>query len=236
MPVAPPLPGPPPLRRFPAVSTVALVAANAIPLVGVILLGWRVFPILLIYWLENVTAGVFNVLRMLTAQPDVRVMWIVKFFLIPFFCFHYGMFTAVHGSFVFSMFGPRIAGAGLFPTAAGVRAAIHDNGIGFAVIALVMSHAVSFALNWLIGGEFRRVPVPLLMVQPYQRVMVLHLVIIGGGAAAMALGSPVAAIMVLVVVKTALDLNGHARERATLADPTTMIASNSFLQRLTQAR
>jgi hypothetical protein len=32
-----------------AVSIIALVAANSIPLLGVIFLGWRVFPILLIY-------------------------------------------------------------------------------------------------------------------------------------------------------------------------------------------
>ena len=203
-------------RSRPTVSIVALVGANAIPLLGVIFLGWQAFPILLIYWVENVTAGAFNVLRMLAARPDITALWVAKAFLIPFFCFHYGMFTAVHGAFVFAIFGPHSGVPGLFPTVSAVRSAIHDNGIEFAVLALVMSHAVSFVWNYMLGGEFRRVMPTTLMMQPYQRVMVLHLVIILGAAATLALGSPLAALVVLVVVKTAIDVVAHTRERAKL--------------------
>ena len=42
-------------------SLAALVIANAIPLVGVLFLGWTVFPLVLLYWLENVVVGGFNV-------------------------------------------------------------------------------------------------------------------------------------------------------------------------------
>ena len=56
-------------------STLALVAANAVPLVGVLVFHWTVFPILLLYWCENVVVGAFNVLRMLCVQPDQPVMW-----------------------------------------------------------------------------------------------------------------------------------------------------------------
>jgi hypothetical protein len=34
-------------------AVVALLVANAIPLVGVLFLGWNVWTILTIYWLEN---------------------------------------------------------------------------------------------------------------------------------------------------------------------------------------
>jgi len=202
-------------RDRPAVSAIALIAANSIPLFGVIFLGWRVFPILLIYWIENVVVGVFNVLRILFADPGQPVLWIAKALMVPFFCVHYGLFTTVHGVFIFAMFGEGAA-RHLTPSVATVSAAVRANGIGFAVLALVASHAVSFVWNYLIGGEFRNVSLGRLMVQPYERVVVLHIVIIAGGAAAAALGSPLAALVVLVGIKTTLDVAAHNRERATL--------------------
>ena len=48
-------------------AVVALVVANAIPLIGVLFFGWSVWTILIVYWLENGIVGVFNVLKM--ARP-----------------------------------------------------------------------------------------------------------------------------------------------------------------------
>lgn len=42
--------------------------------------------------------------------------------------------------------------------------------------------------------------------------MVLHSVILGGGAAVMALGEPLVALVMLVVLKTAVDVVAHRRE------------------------
>src|SRR6266545_3594202 len=50
-------------------SLAALVLANAVPLLGVLFLGWTVFPLVLLYWLENVVVGGFNVAKLLMAQP-----------------------------------------------------------------------------------------------------------------------------------------------------------------------
>ncbi len=44
-------------------------------------------------------------IKMLTANPESPVSWAGKFFLIPFFCVHYGMFTFIHGVFVIGQFG-----------------------------------------------------------------------------------------------------------------------------------
>jgi len=45
-------------------SLIVLLAANAVPIFGVLFLGWTVLPLVLIYWLENVVIGGFNVLKM----------------------------------------------------------------------------------------------------------------------------------------------------------------------------
>ncbi len=47
-----------------------LIAANVLPLLGVLLLGWSTFAIVMIYWCENVVIGVINVLKMICCRPD----------------------------------------------------------------------------------------------------------------------------------------------------------------------
>jgi hypothetical protein len=193
-------------------SAVALIAANLIPLYGVFALGWEVFPLVLLFWLENVVVGGFNVLRILCARPSDPLGWIGKAFLIPFFTFHYGMFTFVHGVFVFALFGGA-QGSGSFPlTTANVLNALARYHLIWAALALVASHGFSFVTNYLGRGEYRTASPQALMGQPYARVVVLHLAIIGGGFLLMSLGSPTPGLVLLVLLKIAFDLGAHARE------------------------
>jgi len=59
----------PPQIRL-GVSSIALILANLIPIVGVIWWDWDIFGVVALYWLENVMIGVFNILKMLTCSPD----------------------------------------------------------------------------------------------------------------------------------------------------------------------
>jgi uncharacterized protein DUF6498 len=191
-------------------SAYVLLATNLIPLVGIALHNWTVFQVLLLYWCENVVVGGFNVLRMLTAQPKSEVTWAGKLFLIPFFCFHYGMFTFVHGIFVVALFGgTKIVG---FPGTTLLNA-VRGAGLTVPIAALVASHGFSFFHNYLGGGEYQRAFLPQLMFRPYGRIVVLHLTVLLGGFLVMGLGAPVAAIVLLVALKTAIDLGAHLKER-----------------------
>ena len=196
-------------------SQVALVLANAVPLVGVLLLGWTVFPLLLLYWLENVVVGGFNVLKMLLAKPAEPVYWAGKLFLIPFFIVHFGGFTFVHGVLVVAFFGPK--GIQPFELLTAVPAAIRANELGWGLLSLIASHGFSFYWNYVKNGEYQRASLQALMGQPYGRVMVLHLTVLFGGWIVMLLGSPVGALLVLVALKTAADWRGHRAERRKFA-------------------
>jgi hypothetical protein len=206
------LPSPAELRRP---SVVALLAANLAPIYGVFVLGWEVFPLILLFWLENVIVGVFNILKIICARPADRLWWVGKAFLVPFFTVHYGGFTFVHGVFVFAVFG----GDGTTASALSMSSAwqtIRSTGVLLAALALLASHGFSFVTNYLGGGEFRNADPKQLMMQPYARVVVLHLTIIFGGFVMMALGSPRAGLVLLVALKVAVDLRAHLRERDTL--------------------
>lgn len=193
----------------------ALIAANLVPLAGVFLFGWKVFPLLLLFWFENVIIGFFNALKMLFATPDQKFQWAAKLFIVPFFCFHYGMFTFVHGIFVVVLFG-GVTNRG-FPSPATFLNEMLEQKLVWAVLGLFVSHGVSFVHNYLIGGEFRRAGVQTLMTQPYGRIVVLHVTILLGGFLMMALKSPALGLVLLVVLKIMLDLRAHLAERAKFA-------------------
>ena len=216
------IPNPAALRRP---SVVALLVANLVPLYGVFVLGWEVFPLILLFWLENVIVGALNILKMICARPDDRSWWIGKVFLVPFFAVHYGMFTFVHGIFVFMLFG-RGAGnmAASNPDPSAMLHTVMSSGVAWAALALLASHGFSFVTNYLGAGEYRNADPKVLMGQPYARVVVLHLTIIFGGFIMMALGSPRAGLVLLVALKVAMDLRAHLRERDRLGTAVPAVA------------
>ena len=189
-------------------STLALLTANLMPLFGVLALGWSVAPIMVFYWSENLVVGFFNVLKMRLAQGSVAnsntslngrpVRETDRGAMILFFIAHYGIFTLVHGVFVMTLFAARWRGA--------------FSELGLALLFLTVSHGISFRRNFIGRGEYQKVAFTTLFWQPYGRVVVMHLTILGGGAWAQAKGSPVYALVVLVTLKTIIDLGLHFLE------------------------
>jgi hypothetical protein len=201
-----------PQGGFP-VSLCVLVAANFVPLYGVLAWGWAVFPLLVLFWMENVIIGALNAARMLLVDPADPALWLAKLFMVPFFCVHYGFFTMIHGGFVFSpLFGGQDYRVDYFDVLEPARRAAGEFNLWLPVAVLAGSHLFSFLWNYLYRGEYRRAALSELMTNPYKRVVILHLTIIFGGMAVMALGSPVWSLVMLVGTKIALDVAAHRRE------------------------
>jgi len=217
-------------------AVAALLIANSIPLVGVLFLGWNVWTILTIYWLENGVVGVFNVLKMARAEGSilggipamsllrngVPITGSAKAVLIPFFILHYGIFWLVHGVFILalptfmalrpdSVFGGGGFGDEGLPAAA-PSITSDPRALVLVVIGLFISHGVSYWLNYIGRGEYKRTSVARQMAAPYARLVILHITIILGAMAIVFTGAPAAAVLVLVVLKTALDLGLHLAE------------------------
>ncbi len=214
-------------------AVVALVVANTIPLFGVLFLGWNVWLILIVYWLENGIVGVFNVLKMLRAEGPMAageaggmrmngkpVDGSSKAAIIPFFVMHYGIFWVVHGVFVlalpvFSDMSPMASET--------MTSGFNPGAVVLAVIALTVSHGVSFYWNFLRGGEYRRVSAAGQMFAPYARLVVLHLTVIGGGIAIASTGAPAVAVVILVGLKIVLDIGLHLAEHRRAGRPPGMV-------------
>ena len=197
-------------RSFGALT---LVIFNLVPLAGVLLLGWNVYFILLVYWIENGIVGVINVLKIMMAQGPPKVTGVPlpssggsmpqKLSLIPFFILHYGIFWVVHGVFVFSL--PSFMGR------ADAHITVAPIDLVIAVAGLALSHLASFWFTFRNGGEYLRISPQKQVMQPYSRVVVLHVVILVGGALIAGAGQPALLIALLVVLKTAIDLSLYLR-------------------------
>lgn len=96
----------------------------------------------------------------------------------------------------------------------GAQAALADLFVPLwpALLALVCSHGVSFYANFLGRKEYIGRTVQEQMAEPYKRIIVMHLTIIFGGWLTLLLRSPVPALILLIALKTAVDLRAHRRE------------------------
>lgn len=238
------------------VAIAALVAVNAIPLVGVLFLGWDLATLVAVYWAENGVIGLYALVRILTAgrifpaidrhvgpqpppAPGAAARPLQTVALAGFFCVHYGLFWFVHGIFVWlvlpALFS-AFAGASVVPDPAlppgfdaplptgfdsplGLQVAFPDARVVLsAAFFLLLSHGVSFVANWLIGGEHLTATPEAEMKAPYTRVVILHMTILLGAFGAALFGARTAALLVLVALKTAVDLAAHLAERRRAAD------------------
>ena len=200
------------------VALAILLVVNAVPIFGVLLWGWNLWSILILYWLENGIVGALNVARIVLARGD-RDAGAAKAVMVPFFLLHYGIFWFVHG--VFILFGlpllTNVGGAANAVDAAAIQPGPNWDAIRWAALGLAISHAASFFLNYVGRREYLTATVGGQFVAPYARVVVLHVSIILGAFVSSALGNPIGALVVLVVLKTVIDVALHLREHARAA-------------------
>ncbi|WP_371398456.1 DUF6498-containing protein [Fretibacter rubidus] len=189
---------------------ILLVAANLVPLIGLFAFGWTVNSILVVYWVESVIIGILNIPRILAAGSGPKINGVPsqhgkslggKIFLSLFFTVHFGGFCAAHAAFLGSLFeaGPEFAqllsGGPLLWTAA----------------VFLFSHSVSFVMR-LSRGEFVSKNPQAQLFAPYGRVMIMHMTVLFGGFAMQSFGAPIAALILLIALKTIVDLGAHLRE------------------------
>lgn len=176
-------------------SMLLLVAANSVPVIGVVFFKWNPFIILVIYWGESAIIGFFNVLKMFIGgiiqdhgfSPSGAAK--AAFFCI-FFMFHYGGFMAGHGVFIVVMLALATSGFDnpdfnpvsilyTFLPASWTMNEFFRSEL-FAVIVLFFNHLFSFYMNFIRTGEYNVTQPEDYMMQPYKRIIVMHITILLG--------------------------------------------------------
>jgi hypothetical protein len=184
-------------------SAVALVFANLVPVAGVLFLGWDLGTIMLLYWAES------GVIAFYTAIKIAIVAKLGAIAAVPFFIGHFGGFMAAHFLLVYGLFLRNVEWQAM-GTSDALRAIFIP--IWGSIAVLFISHGVSFYTNFLGEREYERATVKALMTAPYRRIMVMHFTLIFGGWIIMLVGVPGGALVVLLLLKTAGDLQAHRSE------------------------
>ena len=197
-----------------------LLLANLIPIFGVLFMDWDVGAIIVLYWAENLVIGGYTALKMLVASGRHAIGYIL------FFCLHYGGFCAVHGVFVLKLTefagisalpepevswpGPLVIIEKVHHLVSSVLSAAPDE-ILWVLLAMIISHGVSFLLLFIGQGEYRETSANKLMSAPYRRIAILHVAVIVGAFFVIKLESPIGLLLALVALKTGMDISLHNR-------------------------
>lgn len=203
---------------------IADLAVDLLPIVAVMALGWGPVPLVALYWLENVLLGGFTIARMVSTTVAGVGNVFAALFMVPFFCFHYGMFTMVHGMFVRGFATMRADGS----TEAGVSDGPGDliiwalgSGAGMIwflfAIGLVM--AAYFARDFILRGQYKTSSPSAEMFQPYGRVMTLHVALLLGALLTMGTGRPLLGVTLLIFLRVVFGVIFSVRRHLQLTAP-----------------
>ncbi|MEQ8953265.1 MAG: DUF6498-containing protein, partial [Gammaproteobacteria bacterium] len=189
--------------RLTSLSSLALIAANLVPLGAVLFAGWRIGDVMLLFWAESAVIGFYNLLKMAKVSG-----WLVLFYGV-FFTGHYGGFMAGHLLFIYALFGSELMTNGDVSVATVLDDLLL---LAPALLAFVVSHGVSFYSNFLGRHEYENMDLKQQMTEPYSRIIIMHITIIFGGFLAMAFSAALPALLLLIVLKMSADLRGHLKQ------------------------
>jgi hypothetical protein len=219
---------PPGARPLLDPSSLILVAANLLPLAGVLFWGWDAFVLLVLYWFETAIIGFWTLVRVATAPREslggISIHGSARtpspLGLALFFVLHAGIFMGVHFGFLWALFSgawaARIHGVRDF-----VAILIVETGLWVPLLALFVARGIVFFYA-LIGARLRAwlnprrakasAPAPeglagMVLGGFYARIIVMHIAILFGGF--LSFFGSIAPLIVLVAIKTAVDLGMH---------------------------
>lgn len=205
-------------KRPRVAATSILILSNLVPLAGILFWGWDAFVLLCLYWLETAVVGFWTILRVVTMSRDrVAGRSIPGALAIGgFFIVHAGIFMTVHMIFLWTLFaGPwasRLHDARDF-----IRLILIGQGLWLPLLALFVGQGAVFindAVNRFIFTKPSQESTEVgdIMGGFYSRIVLMHVAIMGGAFIAERIGTA-APLIVLVLVKTALEIRFQIRQR-----------------------
>ena len=165
-----------------------LIIVNLIPVYGVWFEGWNASQVFLVYCLETIIIGLFNIIKMACVTLFVKPKDVWEngsstsmqsgWFFIFFFIVHYGLFVFVQTQIFFQV-------SGLIKTNSvlGKYAAIPE-ALGYNGMLLLLIFITYYTLQTLTGfffsGEYKTISMGRLLFQPYGRIFVQQFVVLLG--------------------------------------------------------
>jgi hypothetical protein len=202
---------------------IVLLISNLIPLIGVLYWGWDTFVLLMLYWLETVVIAFWTLFRILIAADVAKSVVgevLGRVYIFVFFLIHSGGFMAGHLIFLWAFYGGdwtaklQVSQHNFFETAPREfwDKMVLANGLLIPLVISFIGRGIAFVAEmarqplWTrLVGEDQRTTNGSLVGALYVRIVIMHLVILGGAALAQKYGA-LAPLVLLIAAKTIVDL------------------------------
>lgn len=200
-------------KRKLSISDWLLILVNLIPLYCVWFEGWNAPEVFLVYCLETVIVGIFNVIKMACVTIFVKPgdTWenngsISKqsgWFFIFFFIVHYGFFVFVQTQLFFGV--SRLVPVGsFFADYARIPELLGNNG-KLLLLIFIVYYTLQNLFTFFLSGNYKTISLGRLMFEPYMRIFVQQVVVIIGSIF-LSFGAGKMFILVFVLVKIFFEL------------------------------
>ncbi len=203
--------------------TIVLIS-NLIPLLGVVFWGWDTFVLLMLYWMETLIIAFWTLLRILIGADFSRSFVgevISRLFMFVFFLIHSGGFLLGHLIFLWTFFGKEwsheiqvTSSLSNLPIEAFWQKMVIANGLLIPLAVSFVGRGIAFLIDMSKLSLWKRLvdqdsfdgkQAGALVGGLYTRIIIMHLVILGGAALAQKFGA-LAPLLLLIAAKTVVDL------------------------------
>jgi hypothetical protein len=189
-----------------AASIGSLILANAVPILGVLFFHWSLFHILFLYWAESGVIGVYTVLKLIR----INVLQGLGYSLL--FLMQCSFFLGLHLVLLMFLYGPEYTPHTMIPPASVIVPVLYS--LRFAIFLLFVSHGTEFVKEFLGKREYLGANGVFTMMRPFARIAILQLVLVVGSFLVASLHQPVMGLVLLVVIKTVIEVFSFLRKAA----------------------
>jgi hypothetical protein len=190
-----------------------LIAANLLPVIGTLFFGWDPNQVFLVYCLETVIIGIFNLVKMgIVTAVRKTDMWYNDgvgtqksgIFFMLFFLVHYGLFLLVQTGLFIQVSGLGRDGLGFldfflhWPSYLGPDAYIM-------LLSFGIFYTIKLVYDFILTREYRQISLMKLMFQPYLRIFIQQFTVLMGGMF-LSFGAGKIFMIIFAIIKTWIEL------------------------------
>lgn len=180
------------LKRRLTYTDIFLILVNAVPVIGVWFDDWGAADVFIVYCLESVIAGLYNVLMMLlTTWVKKKDVWtnggsetiVSGYGFIIFFIIHYGFFIWIQMGLFLGISGYKnhaFSPEDVFSFFIHLRQNIPVQ-VQWLLLLFIASNGLLVIKNFVLTGAYKTASLGTLMFAPYARIFVQQFCVIIGG-------------------------------------------------------
>ena len=168
-----------------------LILANLVPLYGVWFQGWDPKQMFLVYCLETIIIGGYNVIKMIIVTLNKKKdVWenlgggksmVSGWFFILFFIVHYGFFVFIQTGIFAAVSGISSADGAFGPLTFLSRIFSYLNIDAKTVLYIFIAmYGFRMFFDFILNGKYKEISMGVLMFQPYLRIFIQQFVVILG--------------------------------------------------------